>query len=291
MRFDEFSLICKDNSELLKLFHSTVPSGKRVFREHHHTEFEIALILSGSGIYTVVGKEYSFSKGDIFLFNSNEIHCITQIDDCEPLDTVTLYIEPRYVWSKEGLANPRLLNVFLGRSEDFENRINSENPRTAELRSLLYKTEKEFKEKNTEYTDMIKAYITMLLVALLRDYGFVDENAVNTSYMNTVNAMNEVIKYIDANIEKKLTLEELALVGTMNKTYFSTVFKKYNGITPWEYVTIKRVELAVQLLKGSNMTVLEISEKCGFSSSSNFYKAFTRVTGHSPGYYKIKHND
>ena len=65
----------------------------------------------------------------------------------------------------------------------------------------------------------------------------------------------------------------------MAETYFSSVFKKFNGISPWEYITIKRVENAVELIKNTNMTKLEIAEKCGFSSSSNFYKAFFNITG------------
>ena len=68
----------------------------------------------------------------------------------------------------------------------------------------------------------------------------------------------------------------------MTQTYFSSVFKKYNGITPWEYITIKRVEMAINLLKTSDMSKLEIAERCGFSSSSNFYKAFLKITGKHP---------
>ena len=62
-------------------------------------------------------------------------------------------------------------------------------------------------------------------------------------------------------------------------------FKKFNGISPWEYITIKRVENAVELIKNTNMTKLEIAEKCGFSSSSNFYKAFFNITGKKPSDY------
>ena len=59
-----------------------------------------------------------------------------------------------------------------------------------------------------------------------------------------------------------------------------------NGISPWDYITIKRVERAVELLKTTELTKLEIAERCGFSGSSNFYKAFAHVTGKKPGDYQ-----
>jgi len=68
----------------------------------------------------------------------------------------------------------------------------------------------------------------------------------------------------------------------MSETYFSAVFKKYNGISPWDYITIKRVENAVKMIQNTNLTKLEIAEKCGFSSSSNFYKMFVKITGKKP---------
>ena len=55
-----------------------------------------------------------------------------------------------------------------------------------------------------------------------------------------------------------------------------------NSVSPWEYITIKRVEKAIELLRTTNLTKLDIAQRCGFSSSSNFYKAFSKVTGKTP---------
>ena len=62
----------------------------------------------------------------------------------------------------------------------------------------------------------------------------------------------------------------------------STVFKKYNGISLWDYITIKRVERAIELIRTTEMTRLQIAAECGFQSPANFYKAFRRITGRSP---------
>ena len=93
------------------------------------------------------------------------------------------------------------------------------------------------------------------------------------------------IDYIQEHLDSKLTLEELAEIACLSPTYFSYVFKKFNGVTLWKYINIKRVERAIDLLKNEKITKLEIAERCGFSSSSNFYKIFISVTGKKPSYF------
>ena len=50
MRFAEKSLYYEENKPLVKIFHSTVPSGKRDYREHHHTECEMCIRDSGNTV-------------------------------------------------------------------------------------------------------------------------------------------------------------------------------------------------------------------------------------------------
>ena len=85
--------------------------------------------------------------------------------------------------------------------------------------------------------------------------------------------LETAMKYIDANLDSPLTLEDIAKNALMSRSYFCTVFKKFNGISPWDYITIKRIEKSVRLLKTSDMNKIEIA------SPSNFYKAFRHVTG------------
>ena len=93
------------------------------------------------------------------------------------------------------------------------------------------------------------------------------------------------MQYIHQHLSDSITLKELADVAHLTPTYFSSLFKKFNGVSPWKYITIKRVELAISLLRTTSLSKLEIAERCGFSSSSNFYTAFAAVTGKNPSAY------
>ena len=120
----------------------------------------------------------------------------------------------------------------------------------------------------------------------MREYNYVDTDTAHNLHGAARHNLKKAMQYIDDNLEKKMTLKEIANIACMSSTYFSSVFKSFNGISPWDYITIKRVENAIELIKTTNMTIIEIAEKCGFSSSSNFYKAFLRVTGKTPKNYE-----
>ena len=281
MRFGEHIFYDANNNAIIKTFHSTVSPSKRSFREHHHTECELSIFLSGRGIYLINGEEYSFESGDVFLFGSNEPHCITEIS--ETFNLLNIHFEPRILWDSP--ENMELLQLFASRNSLFKNKF-SHNDET--LKNLLLRIEDELKGKKTGYMIEVKYLLFSALIHILRNYDYVDEETIGTKTLSSVPKMRDAMIYINKNIENPITLADIANVACMSQTYFSALFKKFNGISPWDYITIKRVELAIEMLRKNDMSKLEIAEKCGFSSSSNFYKAFFKVTGKKPGEYSLQ---
>ena len=72
----------------------------------------------------------------------------------------------------------------------------------------------------------------------------------------------------------------------MSPSYFSTLFKKLNGLTLWEYVQMRRIELAADQLLSTDKNVSEIALACGYNSISNFNRSFKAMTGQTPVAYR-----
>ena len=278
LRFAEHQITDAYNHTIIRCFHSTVDTGTRALREHHHTECELSLLLAGGGTYVVGEQSYPFATGDVFLFGSNEAHCITEVS--ETLDLLNFQFEPRILW--EHPENIELLGLFVTRSKQFSNRIAQNDTR---LNALLLQLEQEIAEKATGFAIEAKSLLFSALIHIMRHYPYTDERKTINAQTEATGSLSRAILYINENLESKLTLREIADAACMTPTYFSAVFKKFNGISPWDYITIKRVERAVEMLRSSTLSKLEIAERCGFSSSSNFYKAFFHVTGKRPGDY------
>ncbi len=283
MRYGDSCLLDNYGNVLISAFHSRVPAGKRPYREHHHTECELSIFLSGRGIYTAKERVYEFGPGDVFLFGSDEAHCITEI--YEKLDLFNIHFEPRLLW--EDSDNIELLRLFNGRNENFSNKFSKDD---TELSEIVRSIEKEMSDKAPGYAIKVKYSILSAFVHILRNYDFVNSDDVTVKASSVTRNLKKAMRYIDENLESPLSLNDISAEACMAPTYFSAVFKKFNGISPWDYITIKRVEKAKDMLRTTDMTKLEIAEKCGFTSSSNFYKMFTRITGKKPGEYSNSEN-
>ena len=276
MRTNEYFLTDDCGRSVIKTYHSVLSACSRVYREHHHTECELSVFLRGRGVYAMQGKTYPFRAGDVFLFGSNEAHSITEI--YEDMEVLNLHFEPRLLWEHGDTAE--LLGLFTSRGENFENRFAGANET---LIPMMLSLEREIREKEACHFITAKYLLFSILAEIIRRYGCVKQSAAPSASSAQAKNVRRAIDYIGENLDQPLTLSMLADVAFMSPTYFSSVFKRLNGISPWEYITIKRVERAVEMLKSTDMTKLEIAERCGFSGASNFYKMFYRITGKRPG--------
>ena len=275
MRMHETAITDDYGNILIRSYHSLLPKGSRAYREHHHTECELSLFLSGRGIYTVHGRSYEFEAGSVFLFGSNEAHCITEI--YEDFNLLNIQFEPRLLWERSETVE--LLNLFAARSKQFQNQITKDD---RELSRLILALEREVTEQRVCCAVQAKYMLFSALVHIMRQYDYINSEKTLSAPSSATGSLKRAIRYINDNLDRKLTLREIAEVACMTPTYFSALFKRFNGVSPWEYITIKRVEKTVEMLRTTDLTKLEIAERCGFSSSSNFYKAFYHITGKSP---------
>jgi two-component system, response regulator YesN len=98
----------------------------------------------------------------------------------------------------------------------------------------------------------------------------------------------KVQKYVKMNIDKKITLSDVANYLYLNPSYFSRLFKKTTGESFIEYVTRVKMEQAKELINGTTKTVDQISEELGFDSKAYFLKTFKKYYGSSPKTYRSK---
>lgn len=92
--------------------------------------------------------------------------------------------------------------------------------------------------------------------------------------------------YIDTNLEKNLTLQDLADQTSHSITHTIRLFKSKYGITPYEYILSQRIEQAKLLLSNTALKVKEISARVGFSDEHYFSLYFRRRIGISPLEYR-----
>lgn len=127
----------------------------------------------------------------------------------------------------------------------------------------------------------VDAMTTALMAHLLRHYS-----VWNYSQPVIINGLpkrtlQQVIDYIDAHLDRDLTVATLAAIAQVSPSYFSNLFKQSTGLTPHQYVIRCRIDRAKQLLR-QGMSIVEIAYSLGFTHQSHFSHHFKRLVGSSP---------
>lgn len=99
-------------------------------------------------------------------------------------------------------------------------------------------------------------------------------------------ATSTVIAYCNENFSHKITLEEVASMVRLNKSYFSQLFHKDTGVSFGEYLETLRIHNAQKMLQNSGASMSDIADMAGFSNQNYFTKVFKKVTGLTPSQYR-----
>jgi AraC family transcriptional regulator len=102
--------------------------------------------------------------------------------------------------------------------------------------------------------------------------------------------MARVLDFIDAHIDQDFTVADMAAVACMSPAHFARSFKARTGQSPHRFVSKKRLGLAERMLLDPYRPMSDIALSTGFSSQSNFSRAFRNVNGMSPGDYRASQN-
>lgn len=93
---------------------------------------------------------------------------------------------------------------------------------------------------------------------------------------------SRLLRFLDANLERPISLAEMAAQLSLNPTYFSDLFHGHFGIRPMEYLRRRRLDKALVLLATTDHTVAEIASLCGFDEPNYFFRVFKQQFNTTP---------
>jgi AraC-like DNA-binding protein len=101
--------------------------------------------------------------------------------------------------------------------------------------------------------------------------------------------VHEALNYIEHNFQNDISVEDIAGVCGLNRSYFGKVFKDCVGKTPQEFLLNYRMVKATELLKLTSLSIGEISSAVGYANQLHFSRAFKNVYGVSPRQWRNQH--
>ena len=212
-------------------------------------------------------------KGDVVIVPARIDHSASWKQE---LEFLCLAIEPEsiFIFSQEIVRN---------RSFELLPSFASRDPLIYGIGSALFNDCQRW-YKNFNYT---KSLLQTLTAHLLRKYSNIDK-LVPTNYdYSTKYRIDKAIAFIHKNLDRHLSLTEIANEIGIGKHYFCNQFHKYIGISPYRYILHQRIEKAKLLIRQHpELKTIDIALDCGFGSQSHFNKQFRSFTGTTPSAFK-----
>ena len=257
-------------------------------KEHIHNEFEIFIVLKGSGIAKIKNKSYSIKEGDIFLINSGEVHSYMR-DPLYTLDVEDTNDVPLFLFVQ--ISNHCLREYFPQIRTTIFNSCNLRDYLSdAEANSminLLVQSAKIYFMEEPLYQLNVLSNIAKVLVSCYKEVPHeIISEAQKTNLKQKNLRVERIISYIDANFETQIRLQDLAEQENLSPTHFSHLFTSLFGVTFQNYVNIKRMEQCIRLMPNKEKTLLEISYESGFSDPKYMNRMFIKHFGYTPKEYR-----
>ena len=257
-------------------------------KEHIHNEFEIFIVLKGSGIAKIKNKSYTLKAGDAYLINSGEVHSYMR--------------DPLYTLDKEDVDDvPLFLFVQISNHclREYFPQIRTTVFNSCNLRDYL--SEEEIKDVVNSLVASARTYfieeplyqltiLSNVARVLTTCYKKVPHEIISEAQKSSLKQKNlrveRIISYIDANFETQIRLQDLAEQENLSPTHFSHLFTSLFGVTFQNYVNIKRMEQCIRLMPNKEKTLLEISYESGFSDPKYMNRMFIKHFGYTPKEYR-----
>lgn len=231
----------------------------KIYSTHIHSGIEIIYLIDGSITYGFEGKEICVNSGDILITPPFIYHYI-KFGDKSKYERINLLIYPENYGIKVNLNEVKIINdkknvIYpILKSFDYYYHVSSQN------------------ERNNIFGIKIQELIFNMQKSL--------SNAKSLKTNQTDNTLYNILKYINKNIHKHITVEDISENCFISQGHVHHLFKSQLKTSPKNYIIMKKLSLAQNMLLSGNQPT-KVSFSLGFDDYSVFYRNYVK-------YYKKK---
>lgn len=241
----------------------------------HDVTSEIIQCFESNGKILINGELYNMKKNGLYFIHGLDTHFVAP----EDLN--------RYNHSIIHLNTPELKKLFynLGMKDEFKSLFTLRGGTFCELTNeAVIETDKLFLEIDNIVNDNRGIKYARLASALV---GIVDIGVKFAEKTEKTNdKLTDIISFISDNALNKITIDEICEKTHISKYHLCRIFKENMGVTIGEFIKNRRLSVAKQLLRNSDLKIIEIANKCGFNDSGFFTKVFLKEMGITPSAFR-----
>jgi len=265
------------NPILIQSFFDRI-SNRRMLHQHGD-RLELCIIDSGEGSFQLGRTKHRVRAGSLIICNPDMLHGLS-VDgplyiDCYSVTIAGLQIENL----PENYLIPDTALPVLDLTGETAFTMRS-------MFRLLHLHEKSGTDSSSEICNMLLYTIFMLIRDWMSGNGQIYRKNENS---NTGKIAGEILDYLEQHYLEITNLDKVAADLHLSKSYIAHIFHKETGKSPIQWCIERRIGDAQSLLTETRLSVGQIQEQTGFSSSSHFSQVFKKYVGVTPTEYRDTH--
>lgn len=245
---------------------------------HQHKYFELVYVLRGTAKRKLSDASVPVSAGDYYVANPLSAH---GYEDLQDLEVVNCLFLPEYIDraltdcpSISALLSNRMLRFGVPVDISIADRVFHDSD--GSVGRIVKNMEREYAECHTGHMEMLRCYLTQVLVHATR--------ACETRIPHE--AVTKVMEHLKLHYTDSLSLDTLSRLTGYTPQYLSNLFSSEVGISIQGFLQRIRMEEACKLLINTNLSVVEVAAAVGYQDARHFAKVFRRYHTISPREYR-----
>lgn len=254
---------------------------------HCHEEMEIVFVDSGTCRYTIANEEVDLIEGDILVMMPWALHSFRLVHhDDFFLSNALLASLSMINHSAVDICSSKYFSPILNCGCSSYCLIRCTSKHYTEFREIINELCETYFLKEPFFEIKLKHLLNLLFYSLLK-YKYIEiySDAPTKSDAESVRC---VIDYISENYKNHITLDRLAELVHLSETRLSRIFRSITGMSCIDYVIEYRLSKALDMLRSSDMSVIEIAYETGFNNISYFNRTFKKHFNKTPTEYRKK---
>ena len=229
-------------------------------------QYKLHYVHSGKGYLHANQKEYTIMAGQLFA--------------CYPNDVVYYKADAQTPWRYSWVAFDGLNSEFYFERAGFtKTNLVIDCPNCTLIENAyneILATQKSAENKDLNYM----GYLYLILASI------VDKSPKVTDTSNSKRYVKEALKYIKKNYSQAITITDISANLSLDRKYFSKIFKHELQMTPNEYLIHYRLTRACELMETTSLTIAEIAATVGYDNQFSFSRVFKKYKKLSPSDYR-----
>lgn len=254
------------------------PSNSK-FPMHAHEQFELFYHIRGKGSYMVEGIEYKLEPGCVMIVRPTETHKL-YLDSSEPYERIAIEFSESIIRAID--PQGYLLRAYFDRPLGNNNQYHrwDFNGKIDKYAASIIKPD--LSQHQRRFAIMINLFQILFEIqfAFQKKLQQVSKPAADISAVS-------IVEYVNAHLFEDLSLPTLCKQFYISQCKLSRIFKLATGASVAEYISIKRLFEARNLLKLGEPAAV-VAKKCGFGDYSAFYRSYKNKFGIAPSADKAK---